>query len=213
MKGSIAFLTTIKTISFFYVLIGMILIPAMLRPIESNTLNILFIAVQILFTYLSEPLYVNTLLENNQDKNKKEEISSDIEKIEIQKVKLFSGLCSLILCFIYAIFSLLIDKEDKTIFENTTPSIIALVIVLGVFLFILNKVLPNKPLKYSVYKRKKQEIADKYNEVYKINNQIQNRKSTKPLAYDNERLINNNIALRKNFKKILKYHNKMKKNS
>src|SRR5699024_12325941 len=81
-------------------------------PQNNSLISIIFIVVQIIFTFGSEPFYLYNVESFNQDvKNIKLQISKNTIHKEALYIKLWSVAFGLALCLVYFIYAIITDKN------------------------------------------------------------------------------------------------------
>ncbi|MDS3837125.1 hypothetical protein [Staphylococcus hominis] len=117
-----AFQATIKYFGSFYILFGMLINCVVLSLKDNNYANIVFIAIQMVFTFSIEPLYINLKINHNEYLNKVDEnkrkyfyINNDTSEKEINILKKYCCFFIIALTFLYFAFSYEKDLNTKKV--------------------------------------------------------------------------------------------------
>lgn len=120
-----AFQSTFKFFSFFYILFGVIINCVTVVLEDNNYTNIVFISIQILFTFTIEAIYINSKVANKKElkyidiNNRKYfYINDETSKIEINVLKKYCSIFIVALTTIYFICSLVTDKKASKKLSN-----------------------------------------------------------------------------------------------
>lgn len=115
---------------------------------NNSLISIIFIVVQIIFTFASEPFYLYNVESFNEDvKNKKLQISKNTIHKESLYIKLWSVAFGLALCLIYFLYAMIDDKNVANYayqLLRDLPFIVFFVIIISILIYIF---LPNFKLR------------------------------------------------------------------
>ncbi len=230
-----AFQSTFKLFSFFYILFGVIINCVTIVLEDNNYTNIVFISIQILFTFTIEAAYINSKVANKKDlknidiNNRKYfYINDETSKIEINVLKKYCSIFIVALTTIYFICSLVKDKKaskklgtynflkeifgfsmsGKTAFILIIMTIIVLIIV---FILINTYICPNYYQKYYNLQFSNRNLLNK-EKIPKFKKE----RFSKLLCYSNKYDMNYSFLLdRKELyeNKCKKIENKIRKNN
>ena len=145
---SSAFHMSLKFLFILYIILGMITINGTENSTNNSLISIIFIVVQIIFTFASEPFYLYNVESFNEDvKNKKLQISKNTIHKESLYIKLWSVAFGLALCLIYFLYAMIDDKNvAKYSYQllRDLPFIVFFVIIISILIYIF---LPNFKLR------------------------------------------------------------------
>lgn len=143
---------------------------------KNSLISIIFIVVQIIFTFGSEPFYLYNVESFNEDiKNKKLQISKNTIHKESLYIKLWSVAFGLALCLIYFLYAMIDDKNiAKYAYQllRDLPSIAFFVIIISIIIYIF---LPNfklralnRKIKFKSLNKKRRKIKFKLVSIQNI---------------------------------------------
>ncbi|WP_436951508.1 hypothetical protein [Staphylococcus xylosus] len=145
---SSAFHISLKSLFILYIILGMITINGTENSTNNSLISIIFIVVQIIFTFGSEPFYLYNVESFNEDvKNKKLQISKNTIHKESLYIKLWSVAFGLALCFVYFLYATIENKKLANYayqLLKDLPFIIFFVIIISIIIYIF---LPNFKLR------------------------------------------------------------------
>ncbi|MDK9872933.1 hypothetical protein ACP3TN_09910 [Staphylococcus sp. IPLA37011] len=166
---SSAFHMSLKSLFILYIILGMITINGTENSTDNSLISIIFIVVQIIFTFGSEPFYLYNVESFNEDvKNKKLQISKNTIHKESLYIKLWSVAFGLALCLVYFLYTM-IENKNFTNYAyqllRDLPFIIFFVIIISIFIYIF---LPNfklrtlnRKIKFKTLNKKRRKIKFK----------------------------------------------------
>lgn len=187
-KKSSAFQFTLETLLSMYLISGILIALTSKELNDTNFSNIVMIAIQIFCTFLAEPIYLHSKIENNHNVEKYCSrkikkylyISEEKSDFELNLLKLLSGGVAIALTLIY--FISVISKDTKKqslsipafkneLYINLTFTLIFILIALLIINFsqlknYLQKYI-NRSIKKSILIEKKRKKVDKLKSIDK----------------------------------------------
>jgi len=145
---SSAFHLSLKSLFIAYIILGMITVNGTENSTNNSLISIIFIVVQIIFTFGSEPFYLYNVESFNEDvKNIKLQISKNTIHKEALYIKLWSVAFGLALCLVCFLYAMIDDKNIANYAYQLLRDLPYIAFYLIIILILIYIFLPNFKLR------------------------------------------------------------------